>query len=105
MERPPTLLALDVAADKDEARRFGNPLELVNCLMQPLAMPAETEIVVEGYISVDADETVHEGPFGEFVGYHSGAGPAPVVHITALTHRAALSVARIRSYRPGTVPP
>ena len=63
----------------------GAPLDLVECLTQPLAIPAETEIVIEGTISID--ETVHEGPFGEFVGYHSDSGPAPVVHVTALTHR------------------
>jgi 2,5-furandicarboxylate decarboxylase 1 len=63
----------------------GGPLCLVNCLTQPLAVPSETEIVLEGVISVA--ETVHEGPFGEFVGYHSDSGPSPVVTITALTHR------------------
>lgn len=76
--------------DMDELEAAGGlkgaPLELTDCVTQPLAVPAETEIVLEGEISID--ETVHEGPFGEFVGYHSDAGPAPVVHITALTHRA-----------------
>lgn len=63
----------------------GRPLELVDCLTQPLAVPAETEIVLEGSISVT--ETVEEGPFGEFVGYQSEVGPAPVVRVTAVTHR------------------
>jgi 2,5-furandicarboxylate decarboxylase 1 len=63
----------------------GAPLDLVACVTQPLAVPADTEIVIEGQISVG--DTVHEGPFGEFVGYHSDAGPAPIVRVTALTHR------------------
>jgi 2,5-furandicarboxylate decarboxylase 1 len=63
----------------------GTPLELAACRTQPLSVPADTEIVIEGEISVH--ESVHEGPFGEFVGYHSDAGPSPIVRVTALTHR------------------
>ena len=48
-------------------------------------MPADTEIVLKGVIR--SDETVLEGPFGEFVGYLANAEPMPVVEITALTHR------------------
>jgi 2,5-furandicarboxylate decarboxylase 1 len=62
----------------------GAPLELVRCVSQDLSVPAETEIVIEGEVTFD---TVHEGPFAEFVGYQSDAGPAPVVRVTALTHR------------------
>ena len=62
----------------------GRPLEMVRCVTQDLSVVAETEIVLEGEVTFD---TVHEGPFAEFVGYQSDAGPAPVVNITALTHR------------------
>ena len=41
--------------------------------------------MLEGVIH--PDETVEEGPFGEFVGYLSPAGAAPVFEVTAVTHR------------------
>jgi 2,5-furandicarboxylate decarboxylase 1 len=63
----------------------GRPLPVVKAVSQDLLVPAETEIVLEGRILVD--ETVREGPFGEFVGYLSPEGDAPILEITALTHR------------------
>lgn len=63
----------------------GRALPVVQALTQDLLVPAETEIVLEGRILVDA--TVPEGPFGEFVGYLSPEGDAPILEITALTHR------------------
>ncbi len=76
-------------ADADELAAAGGlkgePLELAPCLTQPLAVPAETEIVIEGV--VHPDRTAPEGPFGEFVGYLSDSGPAPVFEATAITMR------------------
>ena len=76
-------------ADADELAAAGGlkgePLELAPCLTQSLAVPAETEIVIEGV--VHPDRTAPEGPFGEFVGYLSDSGPAPVFEATALTMR------------------
>ena len=63
----------------------GRPLSVVKAVTQDLLIPAETEIVLEGLIL--HDQTVQEGPFGEFVGYLSPAGEAPVFEITAVTHR------------------
>ena len=63
----------------------GAPLELIDCLSVPLAVPAETEIVLEGFIH--PDRMVHEGPFAEFVGYLSDSGPSPVFEVTAMTMR------------------
>lgn len=63
----------------------GRPLAVVNAISQDLIVAAESEIVLEGRILPDA--TVHEGPFGEFVGYLSRPGDAPVVEITAVSHR------------------
>ena len=42
---------------------------------QDLLIPAESEIVLEGRMRMD--DTVTEGPFGEFVGYFSPADAAP----------------------------
>jgi len=63
----------------------GRPLPVVKAVSQDLLVPAETEIVLEGRMLTDT--TVSEGPFGEFVGYLSPADQAPVLEVTALTHR------------------
>jgi 2,5-furandicarboxylate decarboxylase 1 len=63
----------------------GRPLPVVRAVSQDLLVPAETEIVLEGRILTD--ETVREGPFGEFVGFASPEDDAPVLEITAVTHR------------------
>jgi len=63
----------------------GRPLRVVRALTQDLLVPADTEIVLEGRIL--PDQTITEGPFGEFVGYLSPAADAPIVEVTAVTHR------------------
>ena len=63
----------------------GRPLPVVKAITQDLLVPADTEIVLEGRIRTD--ETVREGPFGEFVGFMSPADDAPIFEISALTHR------------------
>jgi 2,5-furandicarboxylate decarboxylase 1 len=63
----------------------GRPLPVVKGVSQDLLIPAESEIVLEGRMLVD--DTVTEGPFGEFVGYLSPADQAPVFEVTAVTHR------------------
>jgi 2,5-furandicarboxylate decarboxylase 1 len=63
----------------------GRALPVVKAVSQDLLVPAETEIVLEGRILTD--ETVREGPFGEFVGFASPEDDAPVLEITAVTHR------------------
>lgn len=45
----------------------GHPLELVKCETNGLLVPANSEIVLEGTLSVT--ETGNEGPFGEMHGY------------------------------------
>jgi len=51
----------------------------------PLMVPAEAEIVLEGWVS--PSETAPEGPFGDHTGYYNAAEPFPVVQVTAVTHR------------------
>jgi 2,5-furandicarboxylate decarboxylase 1 len=63
----------------------GRPLPVVKAVTQDLLVPAESEFVLEGRLLTD--ETVNEGPFGEFVGYLAPADQAPVFEVTALTHR------------------
>jgi 2,5-furandicarboxylate decarboxylase 1 len=63
----------------------GRALPVVKAVTQDLLVPAETEIALEGRLLID--ETIEEGPFGEFVGYLAPADKAPVFEVTALTHR------------------
>jgi len=63
----------------------GEPIPVVQSLTSDMHYPAETEIVLEGVLL--PDQTVREGPFGEFVGYLSPEGDAPVFEVTAVAHR------------------
>jgi 2,5-furandicarboxylate decarboxylase 1 len=63
----------------------GRPLPVAPALTQDLLVPAETEIVLEGQILID--EMFPEGPFGEFVGFSAPKDDAPVLKISAVTHR------------------
>lgn len=57
----------------------------VKCKTVDVYVPAEAEIVIEGY--VDPTERRLEGPFGDHTGYYSLAGDFPVLHVTAVTMR------------------
>ena len=63
----------------------GSPLLMAKSVTGELRVPADCEIVLEGRVS--PTETVHEGPFAEFLGYQSDDGPAPVVTFDAVTMR------------------
>ena len=63
----------------------GEPLPVVKGITQDQDYPAETEIVLDGVLL--PNQTVREGPFGEFVGYLSPEGDAPIFEVTALCHR------------------
>jgi 4-hydroxy-3-polyprenylbenzoate decarboxylase len=60
-------------------------VEMVKCKTIDLEVPANAEIVLEGY--VDPSEQRMEGPFGDHTGYYSLADNYPVMHIMAITHR------------------
>lgn len=63
----------------------GRPLTVGRAVSQDMVVPAESEFILEGEISVD--EVAPEGPFGEFIGFAAPAADAPVLKITAVTHR------------------
>lgn len=63
----------------------GAPLELVRAQSCEIDVPAQAEIVLEGY--VDPAERRIEGPFGDHTGYYSAPEEFPVFHVTHLTHR------------------
>jgi 4-hydroxy-3-polyprenylbenzoate decarboxylase len=62
------------------------PVELARALTCDLEVPAEAEIVIEGYID-PAEELVMEGPFGDHTGFYSLADLYPKVHVTAVTRK------------------
>lgn len=63
----------------------GGGISLVPAKTIPIEVPANAEIVIEGYVS--ARETAREGPFGDHTGFYSLADPFPTIRITAITHR------------------
>jgi 4-hydroxy-3-polyprenylbenzoate decarboxylase len=62
-----------------------SPVKLVKCKTIDLEVPANAEIIIEGY--VNQNELQLEGPFGDHTGFYSLAGMFPVLHVTAVTHR------------------
>lgn len=75
---------------EDEARFTGalrqKPVELVKCETCDILVPAHSEIVIEGEISLD--QIVPDGPFGEYPGYRSGTMAEGIgVRVKAITFR------------------
>jgi 4-hydroxy-3-polyprenylbenzoate decarboxylase len=63
----------------------GKPVSFVECVSQPLEVPANAEIVIEGY--VDTEDQRLEGPFGDHTGFYTPADYFPTFHVTAITSR------------------
>jgi len=63
----------------------GERVELVDCVTQPLKVPASAEIVIEGEVSLD--ETADEGPYGDHTGYYNSVEPFPTFKVTGITMR------------------
>jgi 4-hydroxy-3-polyprenylbenzoate decarboxylase len=62
----------------------GSGIELVQCRTIDMQVPANAEIVIEGY--VDPREQLMEGPFGDHTGFYSLADWFPAFYVTAITH-------------------
>ena len=88
---PVTMLAgiLPLPEDLDEFLFAGflrkEPVELVRCETVDLEIPAQAEIVLEGY--VDLDDIRVEGPFGDHTGFYSLEDKFPAFHLTCITRR------------------
>jgi len=63
----------------------GKKLELVDCKTVPIKVPAQAEIVLEGFVSLD--EYGDEGPYGDHTGYYNSVEKFPIFTITAITMR------------------
>src|SRR5580658_7873883 len=63
----------------------GERVVLADCVSQPLKVPAEAEIVIEG--SVSLSDYRDEGPYGDHTGYYNSVEQFPVFTVSAITMR------------------
>lgn len=80
---------LPLPPDLDEMMIAGflrnSPVEMVKCRTVDLEVPAQAEIVLEGYVELGELRT--EGPFGDHTGFYSLADEYPVFHVECITRR------------------
>ncbi|MCH7961966.1 MAG: UbiD family decarboxylase, partial [Planctomycetes bacterium] len=76
-------------------------VRMTRAVTVPLRVPADAEIVIEGYVSHDAGHmgydprtdgplgpgAAFEGPFGDHTGFYSMPDRYPLLEVTAITHR------------------
>lgn len=60
-------------------------VRLVKCITNDLCVPADSDIVIEGYVD-PSEDPVWEGPFGDHTGFYSLADWYPRFHVTCITH-------------------
>jgi 2,5-furandicarboxylate decarboxylase 1 len=68
------------------AKLRGEPLPLVKCVTNDIRVPADVEMVLEGYLN-ERGYCEPEGPYGEYLGYYGPMHMDPVFHVTAITMR------------------
>ena len=61
-------------------------VRMVRCITQVMEVPADADIVIEGYVD-PAEDLLWEGPFGDHTGFYSLADWYPRFHVTCITHR------------------
>ncbi|OGQ77583.1 MAG: menaquinone biosynthesis decarboxylase [Deltaproteobacteria bacterium RIFCSPLOWO2_12_FULL_60_19] len=61
-------------------------VKLVKAVTVDVEVPADADIVIEGYIDPSEPLSV-EGPFGDHTGFYSLADRYPAFHVTCITHR------------------
>lgn len=62
------------------------PVRLVRCITNDLWVPADCDMVIEGYVDTTEEKRV-EGAFGDHTGFYSLEDLYPRFHVTAITHR------------------
>lgn len=78
----------------------GSAVDVVELPLTKLPVPAQAEIVIEGEIPPESEETAVEGPFGEWPGYYTHQGPEAVVRIKRIYYRDNPIVAGAPPLRP-----
>jgi 4-hydroxy-3-polyprenylbenzoate decarboxylase len=63
----------------------GAKTEVTKSISNDLAVPATSEMILEGFI--DPDETAPEGPYGDHTGYYNEVDDFPVMTVTHITMR------------------
>ena len=63
----------------------GKPVKFVPAITQDIEVPANAEIVIEGYVDPNAHGM--EGPFGDHTGFYTPEDLFPYFHVTAITHK------------------
>jgi len=63
----------------------GERVPMVGCVNTPLKVPADAEMVIEGFI--ETGESCRGGAFGNHTGSYAMAGDVPVMHVTRITRR------------------
>jgi 4-hydroxy-3-polyprenylbenzoate decarboxylase len=80
---------LPMPPDIDEMMIAGflrsKPVDMVKCETCDIEVPANAEIVLEGYVELGEMRT--EGPFGDHTGFYSLEDEYPVFHVTCVTQR------------------
>jgi 4-hydroxy-3-polyprenylbenzoate decarboxylase len=80
---------LPLPPDVDEMMIAGflrnKPVDMVRCETCDLEVPANAEIVLEGYLELG--ELRAEGPFGDHTGFYSLEDDYPVFHVACVTRR------------------
>ena len=80
---------------------MGRGIPMVEARTVPIRVPANSEIVIEGWVSTECGPigwepsngeplgpgAVFEGPFGDHTGFYSLPDRYPIVEVTAITHR------------------
>ena len=61
-------------------------VELVKCITQDIEVPADADIIIEGFVNPE-EEFIWEGPFGDHTGFYSLADWYPKFHVTCITYR------------------
>jgi UbiD family decarboxylase len=84
------LAALAITPPLDELHVMGGvrgaPVPVVQGATVDLKVPADAELIIEGYL--DPRGLVEpEGPYGEYIGYYGMLKRNPVFHLTAITKR------------------
>jgi len=64
----------------------GEPIEVIKGPITNLPIPATAEIVIEG--EIPPDQSIDEGPFGEWTGYYAGGvRKQPIIKVKSVLHR------------------